>query len=113
MVSHDSSRNLVAATSYILGFVTGVVILLVEKDDKFIRFHAMQSTVATGSLFVLNIILGIVLTPLGIFGFVSTFTGLIIWLAIIFICIKSFIEAYRGKVYKLPIFGSYAEKRVR
>lgn len=113
MVSHDSSRNQVAATSYILGFVTGIVILMVEKEDKFIRFHAMQSMVATGSLFVLNIILGVVLAQLGIFSFISTLTGIVIWLVIIFICIKSFIEAYHGKVYKLPVFGNYAEKKVR
>lgn len=113
MASHDSSRNLVAATSYVLGFITGIVILMVEKDDKFIKFHAMQSTVATGSLFVLNIILGIVLTPLGLFSFISTLTGIIIWVAIIFICIRSFIKAYQGEVYKLPVFGNFAEKRVR
>jgi len=31
-----SDRNIVAALSYVLGFITGIVILLVEKDDKFI-----------------------------------------------------------------------------
>jgi len=113
MASHDSSRNLVAAVAYVLGFVTGIVILMVEKDDRFIRFHAMQSTVATGSLFILNIILGIVLTPLGLFGFISTLTGIIIWLAILYICIRSFIKAYQGKVYKLPLFGNFAENRVK
>jgi uncharacterized membrane protein len=113
MVSHDSSRNQVAAISYVLGFVTGIVILMVEKDDRFIRFHAMQSTLSTGSLFILNIILGIVLTPLGVFSFISTLTGIIIWLAIFYLCVRSFIEAYRGNVYKLPVFGNIAEKRVR
>ena len=41
----DASRNLVAALSY-LPFITviiSIVILLVEKDDKYIRFHALQS----------------------------------------------------------------------
>jgi len=113
MANYDSSRNQVAAISYVLGFVTGVVILMVEKDDRFIRFHAMQSTVATGSLFVLNIILGVVLGQLGIFSIISTLTGIIIWVAIFYVCIRSFRQAHRGKVYKLPFFGNFAEKRVR
>ncbi len=113
MASHDSSRNQVAAISYVLGFVTGIVILMVEKDDCFIRFHAMQSTVTTGSLFALNIILGVVLAQLGIFSFISTLSGIVIWLAIFYICVKSFIRAHKGEVYKLPVFGNFVEKRVR
>ena len=112
MRNQDNGRNLVAAISYILGFVTGIVILMVEKDDKFIRFHAMQSTIATGSLFVLNVILGIVFGKFGIFSFLSVISGLIIYLLIFYVCIISFINAYKGKVYKLPIFGNMAEKRV-
>ncbi len=112
-MSIDSSRSLVGAVSYVLGFVTGIVILMVEKDDKFIRFHAMQSTVVTGSLFVLNIILGIVLSPLGIFAFVSTLSGFVIWAAIIASCVAGFLQARRGRVYKLPFFGQIAEGFVK
>ena len=59
MTVYDGNRNLVAALSYFLGFITGIVILLVEKDDKFIRFHAMQSTLVFGAIFVADIILGV------------------------------------------------------
>ncbi len=113
MTSVDKSRNLVAAISYALGFVTGIVILLVEKDDKFIRFHAMQSTVFTGSLFALNLVLGLLLSRLGIFSFLSTISGLIIWLIIVYVCFISFIKAYKGKVHKLPFAGDYSEGRIR
>lgn len=108
----DSGRNTVAAISYVLGFVTGIVILMVEKDDKFIRFHAMQSTLATGALFLFNVFLGIVFSRFGIFSFLSTISGVIIWILIIYACVSSFINAYHGKVSKLPIFGHIAEKRV-
>lgn len=112
MTSVDSGRNLVAAISYVLGFVTGIVILMVEKDDKFIRFHAMQSTIATGSLFILNVILGLIFSRLGIFSFLSNISGIVIWLVILYFCVVSFINAYNGRVSKLPIFGKMAEKRV-
>lgn len=108
----NDGRNLVAAISYVLGFVTGIVILMVEKDDKFIRFHAMQSTVATGFLFVLNVVLGIVFSKFGIFSFLSIISGILIYILIFYLCIVSFIKAYKGKVYKLPIFGNMAENRI-
>ena len=113
MTSVDKSRNLVAAISYVLGFITGIVILLVEKDDKFIRFHAMQSTIFTGGLFVLNMILGFFLSRLGIFSVLSIPTGLLIWIIIIYACFVSFVRAYNGKVHKLPFVGDYSEARVR
>lgn len=36
-----SNQNLMGALTYILGFVTGIIFLLVEKQNKFVRFHAM------------------------------------------------------------------------
>lgn len=41
--SQDSNQNLLGALAYLGGFVTGIIILLVEKKNKFVRFHAMQS----------------------------------------------------------------------
>ena len=35
--------NLAAALAYALGWVSGLVFLLTEHDNKFVRFHAMQS----------------------------------------------------------------------
>ena len=42
--------NLAAALSYLLGFVTGVIFLLLEKENRFVRFHAMQSMLAFGAI---------------------------------------------------------------
>ena len=46
------NENLMGAVSYLLGFVTGIIMLLVEKQSRFVRFHAMQSTILFGGLFV-------------------------------------------------------------
>lgn len=108
----SSQRNTIAALSYVLGFVTGVVILMVEPNDKFIRFHAMQSAVASGSLFVLNIILGLLFSRLGIFSLLSTISGLVIWALIVVLCIVGFLRAKQGRVYKLPYFGNWTERKI-
>ncbi|MDP3142898.1 MAG: hypothetical protein Q8N14_02985, partial [Candidatus Omnitrophota bacterium] len=42
--------------SYLLGFITGVIFLLIEKENKFVRFHALQSIIVFGFLFVLGLI---------------------------------------------------------
>ena len=48
--------NLAAALSYLVGFVTGIIFLLVEKDNKFVRFHAMQSILLSAGFTVLWIV---------------------------------------------------------
>lgn len=108
----SSQRNAVAALSYILGFLTGFVVLMVEPHDKFIRFHAMQSVIATGSLFVLNILLGLAFSNFGVFSFISNISGILIWAVIFAICVVGFYRAKQGRVYKLPYFGNWVEKRV-
>ncbi len=112
MESVSLQRRSVAALSYLLGFVTGIVVLMVEPHDKFIRFHAMQSTLSTGTLFFLNIIFGLVFSRFGIFSFLSTLSGLVIWIVIFIFCVLGFYRAKQGRVYKLPYFGRWAEKRV-
>ena len=104
-------RNIVAALSYVLGFITGIVILLVEKDDKFIRFHAMQSTIATGSLFLLNIALGLILRPLGILDVLAGMLNILFWFLILLVIIISFVRTYQGKLFKWPIVGAFSERQ--
>jgi len=108
----SSQRNVVAALSYVFGFLTGVVVLMVEPHDKFIKFHAMQSAVSTGSLFVLNILLGLVFSKFGVFSFISTISGILIWIVIFGMCVIGFYKAKQGRVYKFPYFGNWVEKRL-
>lgn len=108
----DPNRNLVAALSYFLIFITGIVILLVEKEDKFIRFHAMQSTLIFGSLFVLNILLDFIFKPVDFLGFVTTILDTAITIVGIIVWVVSIIKAFQGQVFKWPFFGKIAESKV-
>ena len=70
------------ALAYVLGPVTGIIFLIIEKDP-FVRFHAMQSTVVFVVLFVLQWILGItiILFPLSaLIGIIS----FVLWLILIY-----------------------------
>jgi uncharacterized membrane protein len=97
--------NLAAALSYLVGFVTGIIFLLVEKDNKFVRFHAMQSTllflgiVAVDILFQLVPILGAL-----VFLFVVIPLSAVLWLLLMY-------KAYQGEEFKLPLVGQMAADR--
>jgi len=103
--------NIEAGLSYVLGWVTGLIFFLVEKQNRFVRFHAMQSILFFGGLTVVRIILSVI----GAFGlpFLGFFTGLI-WIAVSIIGLVGYIilliNGFQGKYYKLPIVGDYAEK---
>lgn len=111
MAKNDTNRNLVAAISYLLGFITGIVIFLVEKEDKYIRFHALQSTLIFGGFFVLNIILDVFFR--GVLGVFASGISMLVSLAALVVWIVSMIKAYQGEVFKWPIVGDYVERKLK
>lgn len=101
---------MVAAVSYLLFFITGIVILLVEKEDRFVRFHAMQSAVVFGLLFAATWILGFLLNSMDL---LANLASILLWLVIIYVWVVSMIKSYRGEIFKWPIAGNFAEKNVK
>jgi uncharacterized membrane protein len=103
-------KKLAALLSYLLGWVTGIIFLLIEKDS-YVRFHAVQSICTFGGLTVLSIIISILQAMVG-FSFWALF-GLIhslIWLVALILWIVLMIKAYQGERFKLPVVGDIAEK---
>ncbi len=97
-------ENLEGALSYFLGFITGILFLLLEKDSKFVRFHAMQSTIVFLLLFV-------VMTVLGMIPLLWMIIPLI-WIAELVLWLLLMYKAYQGETYKLPTIGDIAAKQV-
>ena len=93
-------KNTAAALSYVLGWLTGIIFLLIEKDP-FVRFHAMQSIITFGILTLLSFVpvIGWILSPL------VMIVGFILWLVLIF-------KAYQGEEFKLPVIGEFAKKQL-
>lgn len=95
-------ENVEGALAYLLGFITGIAFLLLEKESNFVRFHAMQSTIVFLGLFIIDVILGFIPFIGWILGMLITLIGLIVW-------IMGMIKAYQGELYKFPIVGDIAE----
>ncbi len=100
------NENMEGLLCYVLGFITGILFLVLEKDNKFIRFHAMQSIVTFLSLFVILMVIGIIPFLGWLLSGLIGLVGIILWLLLMF-------KAYQGEIYKLPIAGDFAEKQIR
>jgi uncharacterized membrane protein len=91
--------NVNAALTYLAGWVTGLVFLLIEKEDAFIRFNAAQSVIVFGALTIITLVpflgqvLGLILWPL----------GLVLWIVLM-------VKAYNNEKFELPVVGKYAKK---
>ena len=101
--------NIEAGLSYVLGWVTGLIFFLVEKQNRFVRFHAMQSILFFGGLTVIRIILGVI-GDFPVLGFFAGLVGVAVGIIGIVGYIVLLINAFQGKYFKLPIVGDYAEK---
>jgi len=120
--------NVAAALGYPIGIIA-IISLIIEKENRFVRYHALQSILLFVLWFVVVIVLSIVNVVLGLIvgaaasaagsggGIVSMLFGLIsllIWLVLplLFLAALIFaaIKAYGGNWFKLPVIGNMAEK---
>ncbi len=92
-------ERVAALLCYVVGWVSGLVFFMLEKDNKFIRYHAMQSIITFGVLSIALAILGQVL--------------IIAWVAwpltVALIVVLAF-KAYQGEEYRLRWAGDLARR---
>jgi uncharacterized membrane protein len=91
--------NLAALLCYVLGWITGLVFLLMEEKSSFVKFHALQSLAVFLPLQVMAMVpfIGWMLAPF------LTLIGMILWIVLMY-------KAYHGERFKLPIVGDFAER---
>jgi uncharacterized membrane protein len=95
-------ENIAALLCYVLGWITGLIFFLIEPNNKFIRFHAMQSIIVFGIFTLLSIIFNwlpfwFILWP------IISILAFILWVILI-------VKAYQWVYFKLPLVGDLAEK---
>jgi len=119
--------NVAAALGYI--WIVGLIFFFIEKENKFIKFHGMQSVLYGALWFVVIIVLTILSMILAVVGGVASaaagdaggILGMLIWLisTIVWLFVPlawliglifGAIKAYQGSVFKFPIIGNMAEK---
>jgi uncharacterized membrane protein len=122
--------KIAAAISYI--WIVGLVFYFIEKDNKFVRFHAMQSIlfgIANTVIMIVLMFVGFILTFA--FGFggamvggvIGSLVSMLVWLvwllfwliaiALLIGLVFAAVKAYQGQKFKLPIIGNMAENIVK
>jgi uncharacterized membrane protein len=104
-----------AALAYLAGPFSGVVILMAERTNRFVRFHAWQAILGLGGLGLLALTL-LVCAFLGLFLSPTVFTTLYVlagitavaWLVAWATCL---VKAFGGSAFQLPLAGNYAERK--
>jgi uncharacterized membrane protein len=105
--------NVTALISYPVGLLA-LVSVFIEKDNKFVRFHAFQSLLFWAAATVLWI--GVIFVMVFL-AFVSSLLATLMWLLLVLIGFGVFAgiillayKAFQGEMFKLPVIGDMAEK---
>jgi uncharacterized membrane protein len=108
--------NVAGALAYLLGPITGVIFYVLEKDNRFVRFHAAQSIAVSIVMFVIGMALGIVGMIIGavpligwlvamLLSFGVSIVSFVLWLLLMW-------QAFQGKEWEVPFAGSFARRMV-
>jgi uncharacterized membrane protein len=98
-------ENIEGLLCYVLGWISGIVFLILEKENQFVRFHAMQSLATFLGLFIILFVVGMI--PL-----IGWFFHMIGWIIMVILWIWLMVKAFKGERYKLPVVGDFAEKQI-
>ena len=108
--------NVGGALAYVLGPITGVVFYVLEKENRFVRFHAAQSITVGVVVIAISIALSILGTVLAVVPVLGWIVALLLSLGV---SVASFVlwlmlmwKAYNGAEWEAPIAGSFARKMV-
>lgn len=92
-----------AALSYALGLLSGLIVLAAEKDDLYVRFHAMQSVLTFSAVAFLYLLLPTIPIIGGIPPVRAAFS-----IAVFFLWVLLIVKALMGEAYRLPYIGDVA-----
>lgn len=99
------NENVAGLLCYVLGWVSGLVFVLLEQENKFVRFHAIQSIYVFGTLTVASIVIGWIPFIGGVISGLIGLLGFVLWIVLM-------IKAYQGVQFKVKWAGDFAEKWV-
>jgi uncharacterized membrane protein len=113
--SMGMEENVAGFLSYLGFIVTGLIFYFSEKENKNVRFHALQSiafTVVFTAVYISFLIISVIFNAIGA-PIVSSILMFLLWVAVVIVWIILMVQAFGGKKFKLPIIGDFCEKQVK
>jgi uncharacterized membrane protein len=99
-------ENIAALLAYLLGWISGLVFFVIEKQSDFVRFHAAQSIVTFGGLMCMSIVAPVIPFIGGLLSLLLAGASFGLWLYLM-------IMAFQGRRLELPLAGELARKLMR
>lgn len=108
IVARTDDEKTKGALAYVLGFITGIIVLLIGGDSQFLKFHAWQSIVGSIAIGIIYFIISTIISvvTLGIGALCTPFLGLIIWIYFLY----GAYLVYSGKDFRMPVIADFVEK---
>ena len=92
-------ENIAGLLCYVLGWVSGIVFLLLEQESNFVKFHAVQSIIVFGVLSVVNAVFDWIPVLGLIVGIVSGILAFVLWILLM-------VKAGQGERYRVKWAGN-------
>ena len=103
--------NMAGALAYLLGAITGILFLVIDKRS-FVRFHAMQAITVTVAMIGLSFVLGIIAAVISFIPILGWLIGLLLslgmWAASLVLWLYLMYRAWQGDEWEVPVAGSWA-----
>ena len=97
-------ENIAGLLCYVLGWLTGIVFLIMEKESRFVKFHAWQSI-------LFSIAFSILYWVISLIPFVRWISWSILPLGFLVLWVLLLVKAYNREMYELPVIGEFARKQ--
>lgn len=98
-------ENIEGMLCYVFGWLSGLIFFLIEKENRFVKFHGFQSFITFAILMAAERIAHFV-------PFTGKFISFGVWVLQFIVWAVMLYKAYKGEMYKLPITGDIAEKQI-
>lgn len=96
--STGMDENVAALIAIFFAPVTSIIFFLIEKESKFVKFHALQSGILAVVLFILYTVLGFI----PVLGWIILF---LLPLPVFVLYVFMLVKAYKGEWFELPWIG--------
>lgn len=91
------------------GWLSGLVLYLIEKEDHEVRFHAAQSVIVSGAVTISLVVLNVVTLVPGV-GIIAFGLATLLSIAAFALWVYLVIQGFTGQHASLPVSGPLAEE---
>lgn len=101
--------------AYLFSWLGGLIIWLIEKENKFVKWNALQALILGICQFIIIILFFWILSPIFAWIFwplamVFTAIGWICWALLFVLAIVCIVRAFQGKTFRIPVISSLTDK---